>query len=93
MTKRVGLYLRVSTKNGQTVENQRQALGEAINRRQGWLIVEEFVDHGISGAKSRSVEGFDRKWVIVTDLIKAQRSIISISPAAARASRSRQTLR
>ena len=32
MTKRVGLYLRVSTKNGQTVDNQRQALTEAIGR-------------------------------------------------------------
>jgi len=61
MTKRVGLYLRVSTKNGQTVENQRQALAEAINRRQGWVIVEEFVDHGISGAKGRDKRpAFDR---------------------------------
>ena len=61
MTKRVGLYLRVSTKNGQTVENQRQALAEAINRRQGWIIVEEFVDHGISGAKGRDKRpAFDR---------------------------------
>ena len=61
MTKRVGLYLRVSTKNGQTVENQRQALAEAIIRRQGWVIVEEFVDHGISGAKGRDKRpAFDR---------------------------------
>jgi len=61
MTKRVGLYLRVSTKNGQTVENQRQALAEPIDRRQGWVIVEEFVDHGISGAKGRDKRpAFDR---------------------------------
>ena len=61
MTKRVGLYLRVSTKNGQTVDNQRQALAEAIKRRQGWVIVEEFVDHGISGAKGRDKRpAFDR---------------------------------
>lgn len=53
MTKRIGLYLRVSTKNGQTVENQRQALAEAIARRPGWIIAEEFVDDGISGAKGR----------------------------------------
>jgi DNA invertase Pin-like site-specific DNA recombinase len=33
MPKRVGLYLRVSTKNGQTVDNQREALTEAIGRR------------------------------------------------------------
>jgi DNA invertase Pin-like site-specific DNA recombinase len=53
MHKRVGLYLRVSTKNGQTVDNQRQALTEAISRRPGWVIAEEFVDAGISGAKGR----------------------------------------
>ena len=53
MTKRVGLYLRVSTKNGQTVDNQRQALIEAIGRRQGWFIAGEFSDEGISGAKGR----------------------------------------
>jgi DNA invertase Pin-like site-specific DNA recombinase len=53
MTKRVGLYLRVSTKNGQTVDNQRRALTEAIDRRSGWVIVDEFVDKGISGARGR----------------------------------------
>src|SRR5215471_5288076 len=61
MSKRVGLYLRVSTKNGQTVENQRQALAETIARRQGWVIAEEFVDDGISGAKGRDKRpAFDR---------------------------------
>ena len=53
MPKRVGLYLRVSTKNGQTVDNQRQALTEAIGRRQGWAITDEFPDEGISGARGR----------------------------------------
>src|ERR1700739_699099 len=53
MTKRVGLYLRVSTKNGQTVDNQRQALTEAIGRRPQWVIAEEFADEGISGTKGR----------------------------------------
>jgi hypothetical protein len=53
MAKRVALYLRVSTKNGQTVDNQRQALTEAIGRRQGWVIVDEFADEGVSGAKGR----------------------------------------
>jgi DNA invertase Pin-like site-specific DNA recombinase len=38
--KQVGLYLRVSTANGQTVENQRVALTEAMTRR-GWTITEE----------------------------------------------------
>jgi DNA invertase Pin-like site-specific DNA recombinase len=57
--KRVGLYLRVST-DDQTVENQRQALTAACEAR-GWKIVEEFVDSGISGAKSRDKRpGFDK---------------------------------
>ena len=57
--KRVGLYLRVST-DEQTVENQRQALTEAIERR-GWRIVEEFTDNGISGAKGRDKRpGYDK---------------------------------
>lgn len=49
--KRVGIYLRVST-TGQTVENQRQDLVRVAEQR-GWHIVEEYVDHGISGAKGR----------------------------------------
>jgi DNA invertase Pin-like site-specific DNA recombinase len=57
--KRVGLYLRVST-DDQTVENQRQALTAACEAR-GWKIFEEFVDNGISGAKSRDKRpGFDK---------------------------------
>jgi DNA invertase Pin-like site-specific DNA recombinase len=56
--KRVGLYLRVST-DEQTVENQRQVLIEAIERR-GWRIIGEFVDNGISGAKGRDKRpGYD----------------------------------
>jgi len=51
MSKRVGLYLRVST-GDQSVENQRQSLRAAAEYR-GWTIVEEFVDEGISGAKGR----------------------------------------
>jgi DNA invertase Pin-like site-specific DNA recombinase len=59
--KRVGIYLRVSTRNGdQTVENQRQALTAAVERR-GWQIVAEFSDDGISGAKGRDKRpAFDR---------------------------------
>jgi DNA invertase Pin-like site-specific DNA recombinase len=57
--KRVALYLRVST-DEQTIENQRQALSEAMERR-GWRIVAEFVDNGISGAKGRDKRpGYDR---------------------------------
>ena len=49
--KRVGIYLRVSTA-GQTVENQRIELRRVAEQR-GWVIVGEYVDHGISGAKGR----------------------------------------
>lgn len=51
-SKRVALYLRVSTKNGhQTVENQRREL-TAIAKRSGWQIVATFSDE-VSGAKGR----------------------------------------
>src|ERR687886_296472 len=49
--KRAALYARVST-GGQTVENQLREL-RAVAERLGWSVVEEFVDHGISGAKGR----------------------------------------
>jgi DNA invertase Pin-like site-specific DNA recombinase len=51
MSKRVAIYVRVST-NGQTVENQRREL-EAVAERHGWTIAHVFRDHGISGAKGR----------------------------------------
>jgi DNA invertase Pin-like site-specific DNA recombinase len=50
-TLRVGIYLRVSTA-GQTVDNQRQDLLRVAEQR-GWQVVQEYVDHGISGAKGR----------------------------------------
>jgi DNA invertase Pin-like site-specific DNA recombinase len=49
--KRVALYARVSS-DGQTTENQLRELRTAA-ARQGWVIVAEYVDHGISGAKGR----------------------------------------
>lgn len=49
--KRVGMYLRVSTSD-QTVENQRQDL-ERVAAHRGWIIVETYIDHGVSGAKGR----------------------------------------
>lgn len=49
--KRVALYARVST-DKQSTENQLRELREAA-ARMGWEVVGEFVDHGISGAKSR----------------------------------------
>jgi DNA invertase Pin-like site-specific DNA recombinase len=50
--KRVALYLRVSTLNGQTTENQQREL-EAVAARSGWRIVRVFEDNGISGVKGR----------------------------------------
>ena len=49
--KRAALYLRVST-DGQTTDNQRQAL-EAAAERRGWPVVEVYNDNGFSGAKDR----------------------------------------
>lgn len=50
-TKRVALYLRVST-GEQTTENQRREL-EAVAKQRGWQIVAVYEDKGISGAKGR----------------------------------------
>ena len=49
---RAAIYARVSTTNGQTPENQLAELRKAA-RRMGWRVVEEYVDHSISGAKGR----------------------------------------
>jgi len=58
MTKRVALYLRVST-DTQTVENQRREL-DAVAERLGWNIVAVLADEGISGAKGRDKRpGYD----------------------------------
>ena len=59
MSKRVALYLRVSTAE-QTVENQRREL-EAVAERHGWNVVAVFTDAGISGTKGRDKRpGYDR---------------------------------
>src|SRR5690349_14824874 len=48
---RVALYSRVSTSTGQqSPEMQLRELRECVARR-GWRIVDEYTDHGISGAK------------------------------------------
>ena len=52
MSKRVGIYARVSTRNGQTSENQLREL-KAVSKRNGWNVVEVFTDDGVSGAKGR----------------------------------------
>ena len=51
-TKRVGLYARVSTNNGQDPEVQLRELRDFCQGR-GFKIAEEFVDKGISGARER----------------------------------------
>jgi DNA invertase Pin-like site-specific DNA recombinase len=51
MAKRVALYARVST-DGQSVENQLREL-DAVADKEGWEVVERFIDRGISGAKGR----------------------------------------
>lgn len=63
--KRAALYLRVST-NGQTVENQQRELRE-VAERNGWQIVNTFIDEGISGSKGREQRpGYNALWQAVT---------------------------
>ncbi len=50
--KRLAIYARVST-NGQTVNNQLRELRQ-VAKRQGWKVVGEFMDRGVSGAKGRA---------------------------------------
>jgi DNA invertase Pin-like site-specific DNA recombinase len=58
--KRAAIYMRVSTNNGQTTENQRLEL-EKIAAARGWHIVEVYEDAGVSGAKGRERRpGLDR---------------------------------
>ena len=52
MGKRVGIYVRVSTTNGQTTENQLRELRKVAERAR-WDVVRVFEDAGISGAKGR----------------------------------------
>ena len=51
MNKKVAIYARVST-GEQTPDNQLKEL-RAVAKQMQWTVVEEFVDHGISGAKDR----------------------------------------
>jgi DNA invertase Pin-like site-specific DNA recombinase len=51
VSKRVAIYLRVSTTE-QTTTNQRREL-HAVAKRHGWFVVQVFEDAGISGAKGR----------------------------------------
>jgi DNA invertase Pin-like site-specific DNA recombinase len=47
---RVALYARVST-DKQSTENQLRELRDVAKKHDGWRVVHEFVDHGVSGAK------------------------------------------
>jgi DNA invertase Pin-like site-specific DNA recombinase len=59
MSKRIALYLRVSTTE-ETVENQQREL-EAVAERHGWNVVAVFTDAGISGTTGREQRpGYDR---------------------------------
>lgn len=59
--KRIAIYARVST-DGQTTENQLREL-RLVAERNGWLIVQEYIDQGISGAKGRDQRpAFDALW-------------------------------
>ena len=90
--KRVALYLRVST-DGQTTDNQRQAL-EAVATRRGWVISKVYEDAAISGAKSRDKRpGFDAMmkdaargrfdFVMVWAVDRLGRSTATVAPALA----------
>src|ERR1700730_6280120 len=58
MSKRIALYLRVSTTE-QTVENQQREL-EAVAEQHGWNVVAVFTEPGTSGSKSREKRpGYD----------------------------------
>ncbi len=59
--RRAAIYARVST-DGQSTANQLQEL-RATAERNGWQVVQEFVDRGISGAKGRDKRpAFDALW-------------------------------
>ena len=59
MNNKAVIYSRVSTTNGQTVDNQLKVLREVAEKK-GLEIVKEISDEGISGAKGRDErEGFD----------------------------------
>ncbi len=63
---KAAIYARVSTTNGQTPANQLLRLRD-VAAKAGWTVVEEFVDHGISGAKGRDKRpAFDRLCKAIT---------------------------
>jgi DNA invertase Pin-like site-specific DNA recombinase len=58
-TRRVAIYVRVST-DGQTTVNQQREL-EAVVKRHDWKVVDVFKDQGVSGKNGREQRpAFDR---------------------------------
>jgi DNA invertase Pin-like site-specific DNA recombinase len=81
---RAALYLRVSTTDRQTTENQRMVLAKVAEHR-GWEIVQTYEDIGISGAKGRDKRpAFD---LMLKDAVRRKFdvtmcwSIVSVVPA------------
>src|SRR6266480_3283663 len=65
--RRAALYVRVSTLNGQTTENQERALREVADRM-GCEIVHVYRDQGISGAKGRNGRSLQDLVAFLTEL-------------------------
>jgi DNA invertase Pin-like site-specific DNA recombinase len=72
---RASIYLRVS-RDDQTTENQRLVLARVAEYRRGWLIVQTYEDHGISGAKGRNQRpGFD---TMLKDAVRRRYDILMV---------------
>src|SRR5262249_34950092 len=72
--KRAAIYLRVSTQD-QTTANQEHELRQAAERA-GWQVVRVYKDHGISGAKGRNGRpAFD---ALCRDATKRQFDVVAI---------------
>ena len=75
MNNKAVIYSRVSTTNGQTVDNQLKVLREVAEKK-GLEIVKEISDEGISGAKGRDErEGFDE---LIKGAVKKEFDIILV---------------
>ena len=75
MNNKAVIYSRVSTTNGQTVDNQLNVLREVAEKK-GLEIVKEISDEGISGAKGRDErEGFDE---LIKGAVKKEFDIILV---------------
>jgi DNA invertase Pin-like site-specific DNA recombinase len=75
MNNKAVIYSRVSTTNGQTVDNQLNVLREVAEKK-GLEIVKEISDEGISGAKGRDErEGFNE---LIKGAVKKEFDIILV---------------